>query len=80
MTFEEAVALAREVKTNKTRSHVQQVTRERDLTRALVKEIDLMLAGGEEAIRLSEQCTECGHGGEGPTKDVLKQIRSVLDA
>jgi hypothetical protein len=89
MTFDEIVILAREVKANKTRSHVEaasvladyiltRVTKEHELTNALIGEIDLMLAGGEEMIRSAEQCTECGHGGEGPVKDVLKALRPMV--
>jgi hypothetical protein len=89
MTFDEIVILAREVKASKTRSHVEaasiladyilmRVTKERELTGALISEIDLMLAGGEEMIRAAEQCTECGHGGEGPVKDVLNALRPLV--
>jgi hypothetical protein len=51
-----------------------------EMLQALVKEADLMLAGGEEIIRQAEQCGECGLGGEGPLKDVLARARTMLQS
>lgn len=39
---------------------------------------DEMLAGGEIAIAHAEQCTECGLGGEGPLKDALRKVGTLV--
>lgn len=44
----------------------------------LVREVDLMLAGGEQMMRHAEKCSECGLGGEGPVKDALQSLRPLL--
>lgn len=50
----------------------------RKVLAAVLAEADLMLQGGEEMMRLAEQCTECGCGGVGPLRDALLAARVTL--